>query len=279
MAAAAAADIRCVVISFDPHPDVVLSKSFQAVLPLTPIPEKRERLLAMGVDELQLLPFTRELAAQTPEAFVSEHLVKPFALERLVVGEDFALGKARSGNVTRLGEIGRDMGFEVDPVPLLEHDGAPISSTRIRERLSEGDVAGAATMLGRSYDLSGVVVTGEAMGRKLGYPTANIRFHEEKFLPADGIYATWVTIAGDSGRIPGAMSIGVRPTFGGQIRTVEVHLLDWSGELVGRDLTIELVDWLRPELEFEGPEPLIEAMGRDVAETRRRLGLAPAGGR
>lgn len=274
--AARGARTRCVVLSFDPHPDVVLSKSFQAVLPLTPLPEKRERLAALGVDELVVLPFTRELAALDPLAFVHRHLVEPFALTRLVVGEGFALGKGRSGNVARLVEIGREEGFSVEAVPLLRLDDAPVSSTRIRERLSEGDVAAAAHLLGRAYDLSGLVVRGEAVGRTLGYPTANIRLHEEKFLPADGVYATWVTIEGGEDRLPGAMSIGLRPTFGGRTRTLEVHLLDWEGDLVGRNLTIEMVDWLRPELEFDGPQPLIEAMDRDVAETRRRLGLARA---
>jgi riboflavin kinase/FMN adenylyltransferase len=276
LSAAREAAGRCVVISFDPHPDVVLATPFQAVLPLTPLPEKRERLMALGVDDLVVLPFTRELAALTPEAFVHTHLVEPFGLDRLVVGEDFALGRGRSGNVTRLEEIGRKEGFAVDAVRLLQLDDAPVSSTRIRELLAGGNVAGAATLLGRAYDLSGVVVKGEAVGRTLGYPTANIRLQEEKFLPADGIYATWVTIEGGSERVPGAMSIGVRPTFGGKMRTLEVHLLDWSGDLVGRNLTIEMADWLRPELHFEGLEPLIEAMGRDVAETRRRLGLTPA---
>lgn len=275
-ALARAAGGRCVVISFDPHPDVVLAKRFQAVAPLTPIPEKRVRLAAMGIRELDVLPFTRELAALEPEAFVERHLVRPYAPTALVVGENFALGRGRTGNVERLRAIGQTLGFAVDAVPLREHDGAPITSTRIRTLLGEGRVADAARLLGRPYTLEGTVVTGEAIGRTLGFPTANLRLHEEKFVPAHGIYAVRVRIEDSGEAIAGAMSVGVRPTFGGQVRTMEVHLLDWSGDLVGRPMAIEFVDWLRPEARFETTAALIEAIRADVAEVRRRLGSHPA---
>jgi riboflavin kinase/FMN adenylyltransferase len=267
---------RCVVVSFDPHPDLVLARDFQAVPPLTPLPEKRERLESMGVDELVVLPFTRELAAMSPESFVDERLVGPHRPFALVVGENFALGRGRAGDVARLRELGRSRGFEVDAVALLEMDGAPITSSRVRGLLGEGRVAEAARLLGRHYALAGSVVAGDAIGRTLGFPTANLRLHEEKLVPAHGIYAVWATIEGETLRRPGAMSVGVRPTFGGQTRTLEVHLLDWSGELHGRGLAVEFVDWLRPEHHFPDREALIAAVSRDVAEVRRRL--APAGG-
>ena len=264
---------RCVVVSFDPHPDVVLSRTtFRIPPPLTPIPEKRARLRAMGVDELRIVPFTRELAALSPEAFVDEYLVRPFAPYALVVGHGFALGRGRAGTVERLREIGAPRGFVVDETPLFEVGGEPVSSTRILARLQEGDVRAAAALLGRPYTLTGVVVTGEGIGHRLGFPTANLRLHDEKLLPGDGIYAVRVAIAPESETHAGAMSIGMRPTFDGRTRTLEVHLLDWSGDLVGRELTVEMVDWLRPERRFESPEALVEAMKQDVAETRRRLG-------
>lgn len=267
----------CVVVSFDPHPDVVLAKGeFRIPAPLTPLLEKRARLAAIGVDTLEVLPFTRELAALTPETFVERHLVAPWAPHALVVGHGFALGRGRTGNVGRLRAIGRTHGFEVEEVPLVEVDGALVSSTRIRELLWTGRVAEAARLLGRPYSLIGTVVTGDGRGRRLGFPTANLRLHEEKMLPNDGIYAVRARIEADGTWRAGAMSIGVRPTFEGQVRTVEVHLLDWSGELVGRELEVELVDWLRPELKFESPEALIAAMREDVAETRRRLAGAVA---
>ena len=263
---------RCVVISFDPHPDVVLSRSgFHSPPPLTPQGEKRARIAALGVDAFQVLPFTRELASLEPEAFVDQHLVAPHAPFALVVGEGFALGRRRAGTVDRLREIGATRGFEVEAVPLVVMDGGPVSSTRIRALLAEGRVAEAARLLGRRYCIAGTVVTGDGRGRQLGFPTANLRLDEERTLPADGIYAVMARPGGDAEFHPAAMSIGMRPTFDGHVRTLEVHLLDWSGDLVGRALEVEFVDWLRPELRFENAGALIAAMDRDVAETRRRL--------
>jgi riboflavin kinase/FMN adenylyltransferase len=259
-------------MSFDPHPDVVLAKGgFHSPPPLTPLGERRERLAALGVELFDVLPFTRELAALEPEAFVDLHLVQPHAPSALVVGEGFALGRGRAGTVERLRAIGASRGFEVEAVPLVQLDGAPVSSTRIRAALAEGRVAEAARLLGRRYAFRGTVVTGDGRGRELGYPTANLRLHEERVVPGDGVYAVLAHLGQAPDLLPGAMNIGMRPTFDGQIRTLEVHLLDWSGDLVGRTLTVEFVDWLRPELRFENAEALIAAIDRDVAETRRRL--------
>ena len=194
---------RCAVVSFDPHPDLVLARSFRAPAPLTPLSERRERIAALGIRELEVIPFTRELAALEPEEFVARHLVGPYQLHTLVVGEGFALGRGRGGDVPRLRAIGAREGFEVVAVPLLELDGAPVSSTRIRAALEAGRVAEAARLLGRRYDLRGRVVRGEAVGRTLGYPTANLRLHEEKFVPGDGVYAARARIGGASGMVSG----------------------------------------------------------------------------
>ncbi|HYM81428.1 MAG TPA: bifunctional riboflavin kinase/FAD synthetase [Candidatus Limnocylindria bacterium] len=267
----------CVVLSFDPHPDVVLAKGeFRIPAPLTPLQEKRARMKALGVDALEMIPFTRELAALDPEEFVERYLVGPYALHALVVGHGFALGRGRSGNVERLRAIGTAHSFAVDELPLLEIDGAPVSSTRIRTLLAEGRVREAARLLGRNYSLFATVVTGEGIGRTLGYPTANLRLHEEKLVPRDGIYAARVQLEGEDAWRPGAMSIGMRPTFDGQMRTLEVYLLDWSGELPGRNLEVELVDWLRIERKFESLAELVRAIDEDVAEVRRRLGMVEA---
>jgi riboflavin kinase / FMN adenylyltransferase len=264
---------RCVVLSFDPHPDLVLAPAgFRFPAPLTPLPEKRARLLATGIERLHVLPFTRELASLEPEEFVDRHLVEPFAPRMLVVGEGFALGRGRSGTVERLRSIGTTRGFDVEAVPLLQIDGAPVSSSRIREHLAQGRVAEAALLLGRRYGLEGTVVTGHGIGRVLGYPTANLRLHEEKLVPADGIYAVRVRLGPAEEWRAGAMSIGVRPTFQGQNRQLEVHVLDWNGDLLGRSIEVELVDWIRSEVRFATPEALVEAIDKDVAETRRRLG-------
>jgi len=262
---------RCVVVSFDPHPDLVLGPSFRATAPLTPLPERRERLAALGVRELEIVPFTRELAALEPEVFVARHLTGPYGMHTLVVGEGFALGRGRSGDVPRLRGLGEREGFDVVAVPLLQWDGAPVSSTRIRGLLEAGQVAAAARLLGRCYDLRGRVVPGEAVGRTLGFPTANLRLHEEKLVPADGVYAARVRLGGADRWLPAAMSIGVRPTFGGRSRILEAHLLDWQGDLVGSDLEVEMVDWIRPQIRFARPEGLVEQLGRDLEEIRRRL--------
>jgi riboflavin kinase/FMN adenylyltransferase len=260
----------CIAVSFEPHPDVVLAREFRPMAPLTPLPEKRTRLARMGVD-LHVLAFTRELAALEPEAFVTQYLVAPFAPRWLVVGEDFALGRGRAGTVARLRELGAVHGFEVEAVPLERRDGEPVTSTRIRELLAEGRVAEAARLLGRSYGFTALVVGGDRKGRALGFPTANLRLHDEQQVPAHGIYAVWARIAGEAMWRMGAMSVGVRPTFGGGLRTLEVFLLDFEGDLYGRDLTVEFAAWLRPEQAFPGPEELVRAMRADVDAARAHL--------
>jgi riboflavin kinase/FMN adenylyltransferase len=260
-----------VAVSFDPHPDIVLAREFRPYAPLTPLPEKHARFASLGV-ELHVLPFTRELAALEPEVFVERHLVQPFHPGWLVVGEDFALGRARSGNVTRLREIGKSSGYEVEAVPLQVVAGEPVTSTRIRALLGEGRVADAHVLLGRMYGFTGLVVGGDRLGRTLGFPTANLRLHDEQQVPAHGIYAVWARPAGEDHWHMGAMSVGVRPTFGGGLRTLEVFLIDWSGDLYGKDLDVRFADWLRPEEAFPDAPSLVAAMTADVERARARLG-------
>jgi len=275
LARARARDDRCVVVSFDPHPDVVLSTPFQAVAPLMPHAERRRRLSELGIEIYEVIPFTRELASLEPEDFVDRYLIHPFAMRNLVVGENFALGRGRAGNVERLRGIGKARNFEVEAVPLLVLDGAPVSSSRIRALLAEGRVKDAAVQLGRRYALQGLVVSGEGVGRQLGVPTANIRLHEEKLLPADGVYAAWARIDGDPTPHAAALSIGTRPTFGENARVIEAHLLGWSGELLERELEVELVDWLRGQEAFDGPDALVTAMQADLAAARQALQANP----
>jgi len=269
---------RAVVLSFDPHPDLVLSPSFRPMAPLTPQAEKRERVAALGLDALDVLPFTRELAALPPDAFVEEYLIRRHAMRWLVVGGNFALGRGRAGSVDWLRAHGRERGYEVVALPLLELDGAPVTSTRIRGLLGEGRVAEAARLLGRRYTIAGRVVSGHAIGRTLGFPTANLQLHEEKLVPADGIYAVEVRLPDRAAKVAGAMSIGMRPTFGGTERTIEVFLLDWEGDLAGGSLEVEFVAWIRGEQRFDSAAALVEAMRGDVAEVRRVLGDAPVTG-
>src|SRR5262249_37855823 len=147
----------------------------------------------------------------------------------------------------------------------------PVTSTRIRSLLGEGDVATAARLLGRLYGFTALVVGGDRIGRTLGFPTANLRLHDEQQVPANGIYAVWARVEGEAGWRMGAMSVGVRPTFGGGRRTLEVHLLDYEGDLYGKDLAVAFVAWLRPEQAFAGTGPLIEAITADVDRARSEL--------
>ncbi|MEO6463738.1 MAG: bifunctional riboflavin kinase/FAD synthetase [Candidatus Eisenbacteria bacterium] len=273
---AAEAQAGLAVVTFDPHPDAVLGKA-PAELPLTSPREKKDLLRAWGVDRVEVLPFDRELAALPADVFVERHLEGPLGIVRLVTGPDFALGRGRGGTVAHLAELGRRRGFAVEAVPLLfEHHGA-VSSTRVRGALRGGDVAFAAELLGRPYAIAGRVVPGWGLGGKLAYPTANLDPVEPKFLPADGVYAGWVHVPADGkgpgpgGARRGAISLGLRPTFDGAERTLEVFLLDWENDLRDKTLRVEFVDWLRGQEKFDGAAALVEAMGRDVARCREVL--------
>ncbi len=260
------------VVTFDPHPDAVLGKA-AAEPPLTSARERKDLLQRWGVDTVVVLPFDREMAALEPEAFVQRHLLDALAMTRLVVGEDFALGRGRRGTVSVLGAIGERLGFAVEAVPLrVEHHGA-VSSTRIRGALRGGDVAAAAELLGRPYAVVGRVIHGHGIGKTLDYPTANLDLVEPQLLPADGIYAGWAHVPGVDQAIGAAISLGLRPTFDGHERALEVFLLDWSNDLRGKVLRVEFVDWLRRQEKFDGAAALIEQMGRDVAQVRRVLDL------
>ena len=276
LARAREANAATAVVSFDPHPDAVLGKA-PAEAPLTPAREKKELLTAWGVAQVVVLPFDRELAALEPEVFVERHLLGPLGMVRLVTGQDFALGRGRKGTVPFLTALGARRGFEVEAVPLLvEHHGA-VSSTRVRGALKGGDVAFAAELLGRPYALEGRVVHGHGIGKKLDYPTANLDLLEPKLLPADGIYAAWVRVPGATlgpgpdGALRGAVSLGLRPTFDGIDRALEVFVLDWDKDLRDKVLRVDLVDWLRGQEKFEDAGALVEAIGRDVAHVRRIL--------
>jgi len=273
---ARAAGVGMSVVTFDPHPDAVLGKA-QAEPPLTPAREKKELLTAWGVEQVIVLPFDRAMAALEPEAFVARHLVKDLGMVHLVTGQDFALGRGRKGNVRFLEELGARTGFTVEAVPLLVEHHGPVSSTRIRGALKGGDVGFAAELLGRAYALEGKVIHGHGIGKQLDYPTANLDLLEPRLLPADGVYAGWVHVPearggpGPGGALRGAISLGLRPTFDGADRALEVFVLDWDKDLRGKLLRVDFVDWIRGQEKFEGAPALIEAMARDVARVREVL--------
>jgi riboflavin kinase/FMN adenylyltransferase len=238
------------VVTFDPHPRTALGNRVDLLMSV----ERRLELLAgLGVDAALVVEFTLDVARLEPQAFADEFL-RPIGAETVVAGEDFRFGRARQGDLTLL----ESLGFATRPVPLLEN----VSSTRIRELVRDGDVHGAARLLGRPVEVEGIVVTGDARGGTLGFPTANLDVRPELLVPQNGIYA------GAAGENRAAVSIGTNPHYGGSERRVEAFLLDFEGDLYGRRLIVELWERLRDEQSFESEQALIDQIARDVERTR-----------
>ncbi len=262
-----AADLggRSVLVTFDPHPLQVVRPS-QAPKLLTTPDEKKPLLAALGLDHAVFLPFTPELQSCSPRRFVQEFLLDGVEMSRLVVGHDHGFGRGRAGNAELLGRIAGEEGFELDVVEPVRSEGTPVSSSAIRRALAEGRLSDANRALGRPYSMTGKVVRGDGRGSELGYPTANLRFPDDKLVPAAGIYACWAVTP--AGRFPGALHVGPRPAFPGAEDTVEVHVLDFAGDLYGQQLTLELDSYVRPVAAFSDPRSLAEQIGRDVKQVR-----------
>jgi len=258
------------VVTFDPHPH-----EFFTGLPrdlLTPLDEKVQQLRSLGVEQLVLLPFDRELSALSPEEFVDKILVQQLQCQQISVGQDFCFGKKRMGTAQDLQILAAKYNIPVTIVPiktdtdsLSTTDDTRISTSLIRESLEVGDIPKANRLLGRPYTLTGEVVTGQKLGRTIGFPTANIQLPKDKFLPRHGVYAVEVIIHNqtpDTDPIQqlGVMNIGNRPTVNGIDTRVEVHCLNWSGDLYGKILEIQLVKFLRPEQKF----PSLEALKNQI---------------
>jgi|AMZC01.1.fsa_nt_AMZC01002609.1_2 riboflavin kinase/FMN adenylyltransferase len=261
------------VLTFFPHPDVVLGRASGRYYLTSP--EQRAALLgALGVELIVTHPFNDEVRQMRAADFV-DRLLTHLRLRELWVGADFALGYKREGNVTFLQAEGARKNFTVEVVELVTNDesGAVISSSTIRAALAEGDVSTATHRLGRPYRLEGTVIHGDGRGRTLGFPTANIDVWEEQFLPRKGVYAGWAHLNGET--FMAVANIGNRPTFNGKTVTVEAYLLDFDRDIYGAHLIFDLVAFLRPELKFNGVEALIAQMHQDVAQGRAILEALP----
>ncbi len=275
---AASSQSRSVVVTFDPHPQQILKKTGSSVPLLTTLDRKRELLSELGVDLLVVIPFSREFASTPWQEFV-DHLVEKTGLGHMVVGHDHAFGKGREGNAERLREYGAERGFTFTQVGPLQLDDAPISSTRIRKALLEGDVEEGARLLDSPYQLPGVIVRGDQRGRTLGFPTANLKPADSDLLiPGKGVYATRMMVPeGDAGQrraVGGMTNIGVRPSFTeGEEMTVETHLFDFSDELYDREVSLEFVKLLRYERKFSSKEAFMEQLQSDQVSARAALGL------
>ena len=259
------ADVPCVVFTFQNHPLSVLAP--QRVPSFLSSSEERRRVFAsLSVDFVIEEPFTKELASLSAEGFLSR-LVETLAPRTVVVGENFSFGAGGRGTPEFLALQGKNMGFHVEKVPLLSHAGETVSSTRIRVLLSAGDVRLAGELLGRPFSITGVVVHGDERGRTLGFPTANLLPPKGEACPANGAYAVCVVLESGEEKI-GVANVGSNPTFDGNERRVEAHLLDFSGDLYGQDITVRFVERLRAEKKFPSPEALVGQIRRDEQKAR-----------
>ena len=263
---------RSVLVTFDPHPLRIVRPAHAPPLLTTP-DEKKAVLAESRLDYVVFVAFTPELREYSPHRFVTELLLSRLGMSELVIGYDHGFGKGRSGDVDTLREIAAEFGFALDVVDAVYAADTAISSTSIRRALLDARLGDANRALGRPYPMTGIVVRGDGRGRRLGFPTANMRVSGEgKLVPAPGIYACYAGVA--RRRLLGALHIGPRPSFPGADPSVEVHLLDFDGVLYGHEVRLELAEYLRPVVAFDTVEALREQMKADVARVRRLLGVA-----
>ncbi|MDX2355592.1 bifunctional riboflavin kinase/FAD synthetase [Dietzia sp. PP-33] len=275
-----------VLVTFDPHPVEVVRPGTHPLV-LTPLERRAELAGQFGVDAVFALPFDLQMAAWEPDEFVDRVLVHGLRSRAVAVGSNFTFGRRASGNPETMRRLCDERGIAVRVVDLLESGGEPVSSSRVRRLLSESDVAGAASILGRPHRVSGVVVHGAGRGgRDLGYPTANLDLPEYTAVPVDGVYAGWFTVLDDhtvdgsivpGRRYPAAISVGTNPTFGDAPRSVEAFVLDESADLYGHLAAVDFVDHVRDMEKFSSVDELLVAMDRDVARTRAVLGVDGTG--
>jgi riboflavin kinase / FMN adenylyltransferase len=265
------------VVTFDRHPASVVRPESAPRL-LTDLDQKLELLAATGIDYCLVVTFDEPRSKEPAEDFVTEVLVGCLRARAVIVGDDFHFGHQRRGNVGLLRAMGPEHGFEVEGIDLVDRHGDPVdeerkvSSTAIRHALAEGDLETATALLGRHHEVRGVVARGDARGRELGFPTANVSVPGEVLLPADGIYAGWFERA-DGAVLPTAISLGRRPTFYAEAHAslLEAHVLDWSGDLYDEAVKVRFVARLRGEERFESVEDLIAQMHRDCDAARELL--------
>ncbi len=259
-----------VVITFHPHPRLVLYQDSIHLKFINTREKKTERLEKAGIDHLVIIPFTKEFAQNSSEKFIEDYVVKYIHPAKFIIGYDHHFGKNREGNIVLLERLKDKFGYEVEEVPPFYVDGVPVSSTRIRNLLHEGNVKEANRMLGYEYAITGEVVRGKALGRKIGYPTANLELpNEYKLIAANGVYACRVIVKNQVYK--GMGNIGVRPTIDHGDLTIEVNIFDFDEEIYGEKITIEFVDRLRDEKKFENIEALKQQLAKDKEHSIRIL--------
>ncbi len=258
-----------IVVSFDKHPSTVVAPA-RAPLLIQTLPQRLRAIETLSPDALLLNSFDKKFSEQTGEDFVRQLACELGLIHSICVGANFVFGKGRGGNVDLLRKLGTELKFTVHGLGAVALEGKPVSSTRIREAIKAGDLDAASQLLGRAYSLAGTVIEGDKLGRQLGFPTANIRT-DGLVLPPSGVYAVHAEIAGQTHRA--VLNIGLRPTVNNPVPAlrVEAHLLDFQGDLYGRELEITFVDKLREEKKFPSLDALRAQIAADTVEARRRF--------
>ncbi|MDE5949092.1 MAG: bifunctional riboflavin kinase/FAD synthetase [Prevotella sp.] len=275
---AARRSLPSLVVTFDRHPRQVLDSEYCPRM-LTTFTERIQLLSQTDVDRCVVLPFNRRMASLTARDFMSEVLLKRLGVKVLVTGYDSRFGSGRSDGFDDYVGYGKDMGMEVLRGEPLVVGGVGVSSSVIRSLLCEGEVTMAARCLGYPYMLAGTVVAGERIGRRLGFPTANILPDDEsQLIPASGVYAVKVSLPSAGRQLGGMMNIGMRPTFGGERRTLEVHVFGFSGDIYGQRMAVSFVSRLRGECKFRSGEELAARLAEDEAAARAVLGSVTGNG-
>lgn len=261
-----------VVLTFWPHPRVVVSKDSQDLKLLSTIDEKIELLENQGVDHLLVIPFTREFSELTSEEYVKDILLKQIGTKKLVIGYDHRFGRNREGGFDYLKANSELFGIEIEEIPRQEIENLTISSTKIRQSLMIGEVSSANELLGRKYSFTGIVVKGRQLGRTIGFPTANVQVSQfYKLIPANGVYAVRTFFRNQWHE--GMMNIGTRPTVDGIGRTQEVNIFDFDDDIYGETVTVEIIDYIRPEQKFNGLDELKAQILADKTKSKEILSL------
>jgi riboflavin kinase / FMN adenylyltransferase len=255
-----------VVVTFDPHPEKVLRPNAAPHL-LTATPHKIALIRDLGVGHLLIITFDKQFAATEPEDFVQQLVKHSKPLREICVGHEWSFGRNRRGNLELLKKLGARFNFNVVGIPPVTINDELVSSTRIRLAVETGDLTKAALMLGRQYTILGSVVRGDDLGKKIGFPTANLSAHNEQF-PPNGVYLAEAKL--DTVIYPGVVNLGYRPTIstGKSHRTLEIHLLDFDRDIYGEDLEVRFIRYLRPEKKFENIDALVRQIEADVKQAR-----------
>jgi riboflavin kinase/FMN adenylyltransferase len=263
---AAATGGESVVVTFFPHPRLIIDPENQDLKMINTIKEKAAFLEALGVDHLIITPFTRDFSNLTAEEYIKDVLVNTIGIKNLIVGYDHRFGKNRRGGMEELIKYSGSLGYKVEEIPEQDIQDVAVSSTKIRKALLSGDVALAAAFLGYNFSLYGRVIKGDKIGRTIGFPTANIFIEESyKLIPSDGIYAVTVSMNGETYK--GMAYIGQRPTINGMTRNIEVNIFDFDKEIYGQYVTMYFMEFLRHDVKFTGLEALKEQLKKDKEET------------